>query len=63
MPDLSFQPLIDLLENDGTAGSSFDEIIDHLLPEYLRTRAVLQEREIEIDQHVSMPPPFVTGAD
>jgi hypothetical protein len=37
--------------------------MDRLLPEYLRTRAIVQEREIEIDQHVNTPNPCITRAD
>lgn len=61
--DLSLQPLIDQLDNDDLAQGSFDEIINNLLPEYLRTRAVLQEREVEMDQHVSIPRRYVSGAN
>jgi hypothetical protein len=57
---LTFQPLIDQVENGEGA---FDDIIDRLLPEYLHTRAIVQEREVEIDQHVNAPAPCITGAD
>lgn len=54
-PTLSFQPLIDQLGGDEVVQGSFDEIIDRLLPDYLGSRAGLQERETETDhQSVSV---------
>lgn len=55
--NLSLQPLLNLLDGDQTTEGSFDEIMDNLLPEFLRSKAVLQEQEIETDQHIDFSGP------
>jgi hypothetical protein len=59
-PTLSLQPLIDQLSGDKAVQGSFDEIIDRLLPDYLDSRARLQQQEAETDrQSVNVLRPFV----